>query len=541
MGQALYRTYRSKKLSEIIGQEHITTALNHALEKGTISHAYLFTGPRGVGKTSIARILAHEINGLPYSEGQPHLDIIEIDAASNRRIDEIRDLRDKVHIAPTSAKYKVYIIDEVHMLTKEAFNALLKTLEEPPAHVVFILATTEAHKLPETIISRTQRYAFKPVDKDKVVAHLRHIAKSENITIDDDALDLIAEHGEGSFRDSISLLDQVRNAEGKVTLDRVQAVLGIAPAELIEASLDALEQHDCVSVAQHLKQMYDQGYEAAQIAKQLSGSLRRSVIDGQQQLAHETTMQLLTQLVQVPASPSPGTALEIALLDAALSGVSRAAASPTPVPASSSAAKPAPKVAEARVMPEEVQAAAKPAIQIDTKEQIKATVAESEAAASKTDTPAAVPGDTSSEADSDMVLTDKAWELILNALKQKHNTLYSIAKMAQPHFEPGKVVLELSFAFHQKRLSEVHNKEILSTIVQGVTGSDIQIECIRGEGKLLDLPPPPLPPVDGETVFNVGDTTPPDPEDQPKPKETASVGSMDTISNIFGGAELLES
>src|SRR6266540_3491740 len=163
MGRALYRTYRSKKLAEIVGQEHITTALNHALEKGMISHAYLFTGPRGVGKTSIARILAHEINGLPYDDDQTHLDIIEIDAASNRRIDEIRDLRDKVHVAPSSAKYKVYIINEVHMLTKEALNALLKTLEEPPAHVVFILATTEAHKLPETIISRTQRYAFKPV------------------------------------------------------------------------------------------------------------------------------------------------------------------------------------------------------------------------------------------------------------------------------------------------------------------------------------------------------------------------------------------
>src|SRR4249920_1372704 len=145
MGQALYRTYRSKKLSEIVGQEHITTALDHALKNDTISHAYLFTGPRGVGKTSVARILAHEINGLPYDESRQHLDIIEIDAASNRRIDEIRDLRDKVHIAPSSAKYKVYIIDEVHMLTKEAFNALLKTLEEPPTHAVFILATTETH------------------------------------------------------------------------------------------------------------------------------------------------------------------------------------------------------------------------------------------------------------------------------------------------------------------------------------------------------------------------------------------------------------
>src|SRR6266568_5179085 len=217
MGQALYRTYRPLKLSEVVGQEHVTTALMHTLKAGTLSHVYLFTGPRGVGKTSIARILAHEINGLPYDDERLHLDIIEIDAASNRRIDEIRDLRDKVHIAPTSAKYKVYIIDEVHMLTTEAFNALLKTLEEPPAHVVFILATTEAHKLPETIISRTQRFAFKPVDLPQVVAHLRAIAKQEKIDIDDDALELIAAHGEGSFRDSISLLDQMRNHDAKVT------------------------------------------------------------------------------------------------------------------------------------------------------------------------------------------------------------------------------------------------------------------------------------------------------------------------------------
>ena len=163
MGQALYRKYRSRNLSEIVGQEHITTTLSNALKTGQISHAYLFTGPRGVGKTSVARILAHEINGLEYSEDDIHLDIIEIDAASNRKIDEIRQLRDRVNLAPASAKYKVYIIDEVHMLTREAFNALLKTLEEPPEHVIFILATTEAYKVPETIINRTQQFNFRPI------------------------------------------------------------------------------------------------------------------------------------------------------------------------------------------------------------------------------------------------------------------------------------------------------------------------------------------------------------------------------------------
>src|SRR5579872_6827852 len=191
MGQVLYRKYRSKKLSEIVGQEHITKTLNEALKKGTISHAYLFTGPRGVGKTSIARILAHEVNNLPYDEDVNNIDIIEIDAASNRRIDEIRDLREKVHIAPSSAKYKVYIIDEVHMLTKEAFNALLKTLEEPPEHVIFILATTEAHKLPETIVSRTQRYNFKPIDDKDIAGHLAMIAKREGIKAEPEALKAI--------------------------------------------------------------------------------------------------------------------------------------------------------------------------------------------------------------------------------------------------------------------------------------------------------------------------------------------------------------
>jgi DNA polymerase III subunit gamma/tau len=530
MGKALYRTYRSKKLSEIVGQEHITTALDHALKKGTISHAYLFTGPRGVGKTSIARILAHEINGLPYDEDRGHLDIIEIDAASNRRIDEIRDLRDKVHIAPTSAKYKVYIIDEVHMLTKEAFNALLKTLEEPPAHVVFILATTEVHKLPETIISRTQRYSFKPVDQDKVVAHLRHIATEEKIEITDDALALVARHGEGAFRDSISLLDQVRNTGKKVELSDVQAVLGIAPEELINSMLGALTAHDSLSVVKGLKQMHDQGYEPSQIARQLCSAMRQDILAGKVPFAHDIAMKLLTQLVHVPASPDPRVALEIALLDAALSGTPNMikeepktmSSDIEPEPKMQVVEKPvrkAPVAKAEKVEPKAEVVEAKPEPKAEPKaEKPKPTLAELQAQ------------DELADVDSEFTLDEKSWDIILGALKKGHSTMYSIAKMAQPHFEPGKITLEFSSSFHQKRLSEAKNKQVLAEVISGVTGSSLQIDCIKGEGRKFV---PPLPPAEGEIVHNVEKTTPAAAE---PPKDP-----IDTISNIFGGAELLES
>lgn len=536
MGQALYRTYRSKKLSEVVGQEHITTALDHALSKGTLSHAYLFTGPRGVGKTSVARILAHEINGLPYDEDRLHLDIIEIDAASNRRIDEIRDLRDKVHIAPSSAKYKVYIIDEVHMLTKEAFNALLKTLEEPPAHVVFILATTEAHKLPETIVSRTQRYTFKPIEQGKVVAHLKEIAKAEKIDISDDALELVAAHGEGSFRDSISLLDQVRNTKGKVSLKDVQASLGIAPAELLDTVVDALQKHDSVAVARTLNKMHEQGYEAAQIARQLGGMLRTAVLEGHQSLEHGLLMKLLTALVNVPASPEPRIALEIALLDVALVGTSGTG---------SAAAGPASKV-----MSEEVRA--KPALEVKPKHETKKTTqftpSEGWQAAGQHPPQTRVgeigegaSGLVEASPTDGTVLSDESWQLILNALKQKHNTLYSIAKTAQVRFDPGLLTLELGFPFYQKRLNDATNKQALLTVVQDVTGSSMQITCIVSKNKPTPESGPPLPPAGDEIVHQAAPKTPEAAAPSPAAQKPGEPEPITAISNIFGGAELIES
>jgi DNA polymerase-3 subunit gamma/tau len=552
MGQALYRAHRPKKLADVVGQEHITTALTRALKNGTISHAYLFTGPRGVGKTTIARILAHEINGLPYDDESIHLDIIEIDAASNRRIDEIRDLRDKVHIAPSAAKYKVYIIDEVHMLTKEAFNALLKTLEEPPAHVVFILATTEAHKLPETIISRTQRFGFKPVDLAKVTAHLRSIATSEKIGIDDAALQLIAAHGEGSFRDSISLLDQVRNTSDKVTLQDVQGTLGIAPKELIEELVQALGAHSAASVATSLRAVHTGGHEPSQVAKQLGEALREQIISGKPSLPTPVILQLLAKLLDVPSSADPKSYLEIALLDAALTGMDMPVITAA-APSAAAAPAAAPKVMKEVVAATPVISEPHPSSVLrEAKKEAAAEKPVSEApVAAEVPAPAPAPvakprklGQVEEEEDdsaptSGATLTMDDWAKILSGVKAKHNTIFSLVKASQPNFGEGSIQLICAYAFHQKKLNEKKNKQFLADIIQEATGQNVRIECIVGEPEVQQVMlKPQLPPADEQvhTVANTPAAAPAVASAAPAPNST-----VEAVSNIFGGAELLES
>ena len=460
MGQALYRKYRSKSLGEIVGQEHITETLDKALKSGRISHAYLFTGPRGVGKTSIARILAHEINGLPYSDDSLHIDIIEIDAASNNGVEDIRDLREKAAVAPTSAKYKVYIIDEVHMLSKAAFNALLKTLEEPPAHIVFILATTDAHKLPATIVSRTQRYTFRPVTQDKVVAHLRHIATVERITADDEALALLAAHGEGSFRDSISMLDQASSQGGALTLEFVQLLLGIPPLTLVSEVLSALQTHDAPAIARQLNSLYDQGFQAAAIAKVLSQSLRAELLAGNSSLHGDQSLTLLARLLEVAVGYDPERLLEIILLSSA--GANTISSSAPPVAPATKASEPTPVAVPVVEHPAIVQPIPA-AIKAPKPKPVPAPVVTPEA-------PSLAPEPS--------VFDSALWPGVLLALKQKYNTLYGVVRMAEPTFAGHNLELAFGFAFHQKRLTDPKNKKILADIIFDLSGQAVHITCI---------------------------------------------------------------
>lgn len=502
MGQALYRKYRSKSLSEIVGQEHITGTLDRAIKAGKISHAYLFTGPRGVGKTSIARILAHEINQLPYTDESIHLDIIEIDAASNRGVEDIRELREKVHTAPTSAKYKVYIIDEVHMLTKEAFNALLKTLEEPPAHVVFILATTELHKLPETIVSRAQKFTFKPIESGDAVKHLRAIAKSEKIDIDDDALELIATQGKGSFRDSISLLDQV-SGSGKITRADAERLTGQATHEHIENIMKAVFEGKPADIVATLDKLIDEGISPAQAARQLSAELRSGMLSGRTSPAH---VELLGNLISVSGSPDPAGALEVSLFRANLDSVGHdledaKSIETAPAKATTKAGSVQTPEPEAKTNEEE----AKPAHAPETKK----TTAE----------PSAKPPQTKNTGE-----PASWWGDVLKEVKNINNTLHGAMRMATPLVDGDTLNLGFKFKLHANKVSEAGTQAKLREAVEKVTGTAFKINAIVD--KTLEANPQ-----NSET-------------DQTKAEPSKPVDinpQLDSVKNIFGGAEVLES
>jgi DNA polymerase III subunit gamma/tau len=453
---ALYRKYRSRDFDQLVGQDHVADSLNNALKQKRISHAYLFAGPRGVGKTSAARILARRINQLPPETGD-HLDIIEIDGASNRRIDEVRDLREKVHITPTSAQYKVYIIDEVHMLTTEAFNALLKTLEEPPEHVVFILATTEVHKLPETIVSRTQHYSFNPIAADQMIKQLVTIAKAEKIKIQPEALAIIAEASSGSLRDGISILDQVANLTDKeIGASQVAELLGMASQAAVTELATLIAAHQPAETLKQLEKLVSAGISAGQLTKQLLNLWQQLVRmhlglakphgEAQQHLLEATEPSQLRQniqkLAQIPNNLRyHEIALEAGLLELASAG-DRAA------PAKSSAkASVSPLVSEEPMVEPLARAPTKKAAAKDAAK-----------------------------------FSEDLWLKALTQLKSTNNSLYALLRSSHPEATNGKLQIAFRFQFHRRRLEEKANVKLLQQALKDVTGQDWQIEAVLVEG-----------------------------------------------------------
>ncbi|MCD6285345.1 MAG: DNA polymerase III subunit gamma/tau [Anaerolineae bacterium] len=287
MGQALYRKWRPQTFDDVVGQEHIVQTLRYALQTGHIHHAYLLAGPRGTGKTTTARLIAKAVNCLAPEDERPCnrceictainagrlMDLIEIDAASNTGVDNIRDLLEKVGFLPTQATYKVYVVDEVHMLSTAAFNALLKTLEEPPEHVIFVLATTEPHKIPETILSRCQRFQFRRIPLEALVGRLDVIAKAESVDAEPQALEIIARAATGSMRDAISLFDQMA-ANGTITADYVRTMLGAERREVVQDLLRAWIDKDLTAGLQIINGAIDGGADPRQLARQTADFLR---------------------------------------------------------------------------------------------------------------------------------------------------------------------------------------------------------------------------------------------------------------------------
>jgi DNA polymerase-3 subunit gamma/tau len=533
MSVSLYRKYRPTRFQDIVGQDHVARTLVNAINSDRVSHAYLFAGPRGTGKTSTAKILAMALNcvaGQGKATTTPDgtcarcesirrgssLDVVEMDAASNRGIDDIRDLRDKVHFAPVEGRMKVYIVDEVHMLTPEAFNALLKTLEEPPVHAVFVLATTEPHKVPATILSRCQRFDFRRPSVGEVVEVLSGVAAKENIETSEAALLVIARAAGGSFRDALGILDQLSTyTGGKVTLQETLDILGVVRHDLLFEIVDLAREHDTQGALLFVERLSQGGTDYGQFIKDLLSHLRdvyvvrhteetpASIAATEEQLERLRSQAVKTPTEQVVAlldllgdalrsirqGSDPRLELELALIKFTTRGSGSA---PTPIAASHPAPAKTGPFAEP-VKPVEAKPVKAPALSVPA-----ASAATSATAPSPTE-PTAAPHPPAAEppaaemADAEppaaepsqhgTVLPDidhlkRAWPIVLDAVKKRQAGLAAVLGEGSPDTLEGDTLVikfPAGYGFQANQVARGENPTVITEALQEVTGKPLRV------------------------------------------------------------------
>lgn len=467
MSQVLYRKYRTQTFDELVGQEHISKILKNAVKKDSLSHAYLFTGSRGTGKTSTARILVKAINCLNRcSDGNPcnkcdnciaitaarFLDLIEIDAASNRGIDQIRDLKEKIEFSPVEGKYKTYIIDEVHMLTAEAFNALLKTLEEPPEHAIFILATTDVHKLPPTILSRCQRYDFRLGSEDEIRKLLKDVAKKEKLKIADTGIDILVHNAKGSFRDALSLLDVVYSGQiesekpDEISENEIRTVLGIPDSTMVYYLLEKIVLNDKVAALEMMSEIDRKGINLQQFAKYTLLMLREILVQKMQEnlkleeysfaknLSISDVIMLINHFLvaqrNLKNSPLPILEFEIIIGSVNMG-----------------------EVVEKKVEEKIVESKA-PKVEKKEKQKQKDT-------------------------NLDIKTIKKDWKVLTKKIKPANGHLFAFLESVNIlNFDDGKLIMEVPFQFHKDRIEDPKSRDAISVVCKEVFGECFGYECI---------------------------------------------------------------
>jgi len=498
MTQALYRKWRPQTFDQVVGQEHVTQTLRNALASGWVRHAYLFAGLRGTGKTTMARLVAKAVNCLaedpavrPCNDcgvcravnGGHFLDLIEIDAASHTSVDDVRELRDKIGFRPNEGRYKVYIIDEVHRFSGSAFDALLKTLEEPPQHAIFILATTEIHKVPATILSRCQRFDFRRIPVQQITQRLQRLAEAEGISAEPEALILIARSATGSLRDAESLFDQLAaaNVEG-VTLAQVQRTLGTIDAQLVENLIDSLVGGDVATGLTLIDQALDQGADLRQFARQIVNHLRGILLiqlQGTELLDLGTeSVQALTEQAEQISTPAlvqaikrfsqaetelrggwqPQLPLELALVEAVMQPVGKVAESPAEVP---QPARVRETVSAYQVKPEPVGASVEP--EPPSPAQHESVYPLHQAA--------------TTEDGLTLEAVQQSWRQVLESVRTRDRSVQALLNSTRPAaVQGGTLILHVAHEFARSKLSQGRAKRLVEEVLSQVLGQSCQVD-----------------------------------------------------------------